>query len=175
LHVTYQGRPRPWPVDPRFDELPCPTPARGWAKSSNENPDYAAVGAHRRRFPSEVIAVESLRPGPHTWVVTLASIDPARTFAALKGNYPRKLCVVRSLYTRTEVFLARKLVIALLTSENIAHPPYMMSVAGQIARGDGQPGTEVDVLFDTPAIHQALASLPEGLVLVVPWLHPVSR
>jgi hypothetical protein len=114
LHVTYQGSPRQWPVFPRFDEPPCPAPAGGWARSHDVNPDYSAVGAYRRRSPSEVIAVESLRPGPHTWVVTLASIDPARTFAALKSDYPRKLCVVRSLYTRTEVFRARKLVNTLL-------------------------------------------------------------
>jgi hypothetical protein len=49
-----------------------------------------------------------------------------------------------------------------------------MAVAGQVGRGDGQSGVEVDVVFDTPEIHRALASLPEGLVLIVPWLHPVS-
>jgi hypothetical protein len=174
LHVTYQERPRPWPDYPRFDVPPCPAPAGGWARSSNENPDYSAVGAYRRRFPSEVISVESLRPGSHTWVVTLASIDPARTFAALKSDYPRRLCVVRSLYTRTEVFRARKLVNALLPPENIGQPPYVTTVAGQVFRGDGQSGVEVGVVFDTPEIHRALASLPEGLVLVVPWLHPVS-
>jgi hypothetical protein len=33
---------------------------------------------------------------------------------------------------------------------------------------------EMDVVFDTPEVHQALASLPPGLVLVVTSLHPVG-
>ncbi len=174
LHVTNQGAPVPEPSGLFLQTPPCGAPPDGWAKSPTNEADWRAVGAYRRRFPSDVIDDAQFTPARRTPVITLASINPERTSAHLTKAYPRKLCVVRSLYTRTQVFQARKQLSSLLRSTTPYELPYVYYGWGPTITDDGQPHVEVDVLYDTPALEHAIAPQPAGLVQVVPWLAPVT-
>jgi hypothetical protein len=174
LSVTNQGPPvqeRSWPF---METPPCPPPRGGWASTGDVNADFRAVGAYRRQFPSDVTSVAAFSPERRTPVVTLASINPERTRAHLAKAYPRKLCVVRSLYTRTDHYQARRLLASLLKQASPYELPFVIYGYGDTVSDAGQPRVDVDVLYDTPELERALASQPRGLIHVEPWLTPVT-
>jgi hypothetical protein len=172
LHVTDQGPPRPEPSGPELKDPPCPPPSGGWASATSENPPMQAIDAYEHGFPSDVISVAVFRPDGGTWVITIASIEPARTVGKLSADYPDQLCVVPSRYTLGEVHDAQAAATALLPSGG--NDPYQVTGVGRTVGDDGQPVVQVDAISNTPQIDDALASQPPGLIRVVPWLRPVS-
>jgi hypothetical protein len=181
LRVIEQGPPRyadsgpgPW-IDP-----PCSPPANGWATAgpvnpvtgSADEPSTAALDGYQKRFPSEVVSVTMFQPNPQTWVVTIASTDPAHTTDALAPDYPDQLCVVRSNYELSDIQNIEAKATALL----VQHWAHGVTGVGLTTRADGQPAVQIDVVSDTPEVRDALAlaSQPAGLVEIVPWLKPAS-
>jgi hypothetical protein len=171
LQVTSQGPPRPARSGPQLIAPPCPPPSGGWAAAATENPSTDAVDAYRRQHPSDITSVAVFRPDHRTWVLTIASASPTRTMNALAGDYLDQLCVVRSRYDLSEVNAAKAKALELLNS---GQNPYGIYGVGLTTGADGQPVVEVDAVANTPALDDVLASQPEGLVNVVPWLEPVS-
>jgi len=174
LSVTNQGPAIPKRSGPFLETPPCAPPPGGWASSGNENADFRAVGAYRRQYPFDVTSVAAFSPARRTPVVTLASINPERTRAYLAKAYPRKLCIVRSLYTRTDHYRARRLLSLLLRQASPYGVPYVIYGYGDTVSDAGQPRVDVWVLYDTPELEQAIASQPKGLIQIVPWLEQVA-
>ncbi len=171
LHVITQGRPRPITPVPILTVPPCPPPPGGW-KMRSDSYEFAAAYAYARRNPEEVVSIFEFYPGPHTPVVTVASTDSTRTMSALAKAYPRSLCIVPSRYTRADVHHAAAVAHRLSSPETT--PSYLVDDVSTKTGPDGQPYVEVVVVYDDPAVRQALASLPAGLIKIVTWLQPVS-
>ncbi len=169
LQVNEQGPPRPTGNGPRLVDPPCSPPPTGWATGSVDEPSTTAVEAYESQFPSDVASVAMFHPQSQTWVVTIASTDPARTTAALGAEYPDQLCVVQSRYQVSDVHDAKAAATALLSQDQ-----YGVTAVGLTTGTDGQPVVEVEAVSDTPELRDALASQPAGLVNIVPWLKPVS-
>jgi hypothetical protein len=63
---------------------------------------------------------------------------------------------------------------SLAKAETAGEPPYYATQYLAGGGPDGQPLVTLEVLFDSPALDQALASLPAGLIQIVPALVPVT-
>src|SRR5262249_8482560 len=133
------------------------------------------VTSYQRRFPADVTSVAIYNPSPRTWVVTIASTNPKRTVARVSPFYRDRLCVVRSRYELSSVRAANSTVRALFSPGSYGRLPYLITGSGMTVGADGQPIVDVDVIVATKALRSALASQPAGLVMIVPWLRPVSR
>jgi hypothetical protein len=132
-----------------------------------------AVQVYRKEFPSDITSVAVFHPGSAvTWVVTISSMEPARTTTALAQDYPDQLCVVQSRYQLDEVRDARSAAVALLPSGG--DDRYGVTGVGLTVSADAQPVVQVDAMVDTQQLRDALSSQPPGLIEVVPWLEPVS-
>jgi hypothetical protein len=173
MHVTEQGPPVSGPHGPTLTDPPCPAPPGGWAVGSGSYRSTAAY-AYARQHLDEVISLDLFSPKPRSWVMTIASTDPARTMSSLTRDYPKALCVVRSRYTRAEVRDNAAVVRRLYSARRSGEPPRWVTGVEVNPGPDGQPRVEVSVVFDNAAVRQALASLPAGLVVILPWLRPVS-
>jgi hypothetical protein len=172
LHVEEQGPPR---ADGGFvlTNSPCAAPRGGWAAGPRA---YRSEAAYRyaRRHPGEVVSLDVLFPRPNVGVMTIASTAPGRTEAALKTDFPRSLCVVRSRYTREEVRHAATVARYMVTPETAGAAPDWVNEVRVNLGPDGQPQVRVSVTFDNPAVRHGVASLPAGLVAIVPWLAPTQ-
>jgi hypothetical protein len=172
LHVAEQGPPRD---DGGFvlTDSPCPPPRGGWAAGARAWGSEGAYGYARRRS-EEGVSLDVLFPRPNVGVMTIASTAPGRTEAALRKDYPRSLCVVRSAYTREEVRHAATVARYMVKPETIGEPPDWVTGVRVNLGQDGQPQVQVGVTFDNPAVRHGVGALPAGLVEVVPWLAPVG-
>ncbi len=172
LHVTSQGPPRSdtfWQHP--STSPPCPAPPGGWK-------GYGGTGAPLARYvrehPGEIIRSDTSVVRFRTYVLTIASTDPAQTRKGLAKSYPNAVCVVRSNYTSDEVRHASTVARWMVTPETAGEPPDWVTRVEVTLTHGGQPLVQVFVTFDNPAVRRGVASLPPELVEVVPWLKPVS-
>jgi hypothetical protein len=89
-------------------------------------------------------------------------------------DYPRSLCVVRSAYTREEVRHAATVARYMVTPRTAGEPPDWVTEVRVNLGPDGQPQVQVSVTFDNRPARHGVASLPEGLVKIAPWLAPIA-
>jgi hypothetical protein len=168
LHVSQQTPPRPATSEPSLRQPPCQAPKGGWARS-DAPPSLDPVDGYERTHPHEVSSLALFHPAARTWVVTIASTNPARTSAILESTYPDQLCVLQSHYRVSDVTAARATVTSFAQ-----HHQYGVYGVGLGAAQDGQPRVIVSAVVDTPALEAAISSLPAGLVRIEPWLEPLA-
>jgi hypothetical protein len=168
LYVSKQTPPRPTGEEPSLRQPPCLAPQAGWAHS-DAPPSLDSVDEYERAHPQDVSSVALFHPTARTWVVTIASTNPASTRAILGSTYPNELCVVPSRYTVDQVSVA----LATLTSFAERHQ-YGIYGVGRGAAQDGQPTVIVSAVVGSPALDAEISSLPARLVRVEPWLMPLS-
>jgi hypothetical protein len=173
LLVTSTGPARQDDSDPFGHGPPCPTPPGGWAHvapSSTPNLDSTAFQHYKTANPGIVVTVAAFRPSNLTPVLTIASTNPAATRSALAAAYPRALCVVASHFTLSQVHQARREVQQAFTAGDL---PGVYGY-GSDPNADAQPTIELDALSDRPELHNNLANLTPGLLVIQPWLHTLA-
>ena len=169
LHVTSQGPPR-YAHGGTEPPPPCSPPPGGWRGYGGTGAPLARyVRAHR----GEIIRSSTGRAG-HVDVLVVASTDPARTRKGLAASYPNAVCVVQSNYTADEVRHASSVARLMVTPVTAGEPPDWVTHVEVTLTPEGQPLVQVFVTFDNPAVRRGVASLPGGLVEIVPWLKPVA-
>ena len=86
------------PTAPSLDKPPCATPAGGWQRRAPTQAQRSTVEhyshlAHHR----DLVDIAFF---DHGSILTVASIDPARTRTVLGPHWPKQLCVVKARYSR---------------------------------------------------------------------------
>jgi hypothetical protein len=148
---------------PQWSVPPCDSPPGGWpVGEADTNLEIAEdlVGA-------EVVAVTMFRPSSRQIVAVMASDDPALTRRRLGGALGDRLCVVQSKWSGDQVRNVRG---ALDTN----HDAWLLYSCGATASADGQRQLTVKVVHVTSGFAEFAATVPEGLLIVEPWLTPAK-
>ena len=163
LDVLDQQPPRP----PSLDDVdlshpPCRPPSGGWPMGdTDENLD--AAQAHGE----EVVHLATFRPGSRQAMLVVTSDDPELTTRRLAPVYGDRLCVVRSKWSRAQIETVRRELKAHMHDWNA----YIGGFGGSDAQG--QVRFELEVVHVLPALASYAERLPDGLLVVNPWLAPV--
>ncbi len=145
---------------------PCPPPEGGWPRSSGaqgtENLDFDLGDL---RETGAAVAVTVFRPGRRQLVLVVAAAEPGAVEARLRPQLGPRLCVVPSRWTRRELRDVRDHLSGRWDEWNL------ITIA-EISDGHGQPRVTVRLARVLPEIAVWAAPLPEGLLLLRPWLAP---
>ena len=157
---------------------PCPTPAGGWHAVGVDARPYRGMVALRNYGKTtghrDITSVAFFDKGD---VLTLASLDPARTRRVLGPYFPRQLCVVKARYPRKTVGRERGRMVRLIRDPNspgAAAWGWPQGGGGEGVTSGGQPTTGLDVLIVTPKLQAYLDQQPPGIVVVDAALHPFA-
>lgn len=141
---------------------PCAPPVGGWPRGEIDHDSDLWEGA------DEIIAVTMFRPSSRRVVAVIASDDPALTRSRLGARLGNRLCVVPSRWTRAQVAEVR--------AQLHAHfDDWALFESGESASSDGQLEISIQVVRVLPALADFAAGVPEGLLVVDPWLVPEPR
>jgi hypothetical protein len=165
LHVERQAAPPPhgtW--RPRWTTPPCPPPPGGWPtrlrriEVSYDMGDLQITGA--------AVAVSISRPGPNRAVLVVAAGDVAAVEARLRPQLGGSLCVVPSRWTKAQLDTV---------GDYLHHQwePWGLYELGLRITDDGQPHLGARLVRVLPEIAAWAATLPDGILLLEPWLMPV--
>lgn len=169
--------------DRAFEEVRCPAPQGGWPRDpsilrgpgyepegdANMNRERPALDAYRAKHPAEFVDVAYLRPFPDSVLLgVLALHEPARANIeqALRPTYGKRLCVVVSRYSATELQAVDRDVTALWRDAE----QYGLHSGGSTVGSDLQRRVELDVLRITDELLELVGRHPPGLVHLQPWL-----
>jgi hypothetical protein len=163
LDVLDQRPPRPPPLD-EIDHArpPCDPPSGGWPIGPrDENLDV------ERAQGDEVLHLATFRPSAHQAVLVVTSEDPEHTRDRLAPVFGDRLCVVRSKWSRGQIASVRQAV-----EDNMRD---WTAYLGSLGNTDehGQVQLSMDVAQVLPALARYAEQVPDGLLLVNPWLAPL--
>ncbi len=150
------------------EQVPCPAPTGGWpVGAKDENLDSTALESYTNAHPGAVVMPAFLRPSrTQVLAYVLTATDPAPVAADLRPAYGKRLCVVRSRYTKGQITRAAD-AFAVWTG-----PVYV--VGGGSLGPDAQPVVDVELTAVTPDMAALADRQPDGLVRLQPWLTPVT-
>jgi hypothetical protein len=147
---------------------PCPAPEGGWPRSPGaqraENLDFD-IGDLRET--GAAVAVTVFRPSRTQLVLVVAAADADAVEAWLRPQLGARLCVVPSRWTRRELQDVRDHLSRRWDEWNLL-------AAGEINDSQGQPRVTARPARMLPEIAAWAAPLPEGLLLLRPWLVPMA-
>lgn len=142
---------------------PCDPPAGGWPVGQpDENLDV------ERAQGDEVLQLATFRPSARQAVLVVTSDDPELTTHRLAPVFGDRLCVVRSKWLRAQVEAVRRDVKANMRD--------WTAYAGSLGNVDahGQVTLSVDVVRMMPSLATYAEQVPDGLLIVNPWLAPTA-
>lgn len=165
LIVTEQGQRRAGPGhrEPRWATPPCEPSTGGWPLGGvDEN-----IDAEAELHGPEVVSVTMFRPSPRQVVAVIASDDPELTRRRLAPVLGDRLCVTESRWPGRQLRQIR--------AELDAHAEEWLFYAwGEGADESGQLQFSIELVRVVPRFAEFAAGVPEGLLLVDPWLSPVG-
>ena len=155
--IRPQNPARQWTVPP------CDPPAGGWpAGGTDENID---VEAELRG--SEVVTVTMFRPSARQVIAVVASDDPELTRHRLAPALGERLCVIESAWPGQQLRHIR----AYLDAHQ---QEWLFYTWGEGADERGQLQFSIELVRVVPSFAEFAAELPDGLLLVDPWLSPAG-
>ncbi len=138
---------------------PCPPPTGGWPTGDDPLPappaDLLAGGA--------VTSMAVFRPAARQLVAVVAAVDPEAVAPVLTALYGDRLCLVRSRYTAHQIRAARRALDDATTTWGVYEAETSVGT-------DGQPVIRAAVVRVSPPLVAWVATQPNGLVEVSPWL-----
>lgn len=188
LVVEQQDRPaEPARVEQQPASPPCEAPEGGWPRDPGllRGPGYEpegdvnlmaeqpAMDAYRAEHPSDVVTIALLRPFADSVLMGVSAVDEAaaaRAERALRPAYGKRLCVVVSRFTRTQVTAAQA-EIPIGDAEDMRLA--VMGGAGEGVSDDLQVEVGYDVVMVTEELQRRADRHPPGLIALRPWLVPV--
>jgi hypothetical protein len=102
ISIGRQTGDRPELDMPRWSEPPCPPPAGGWPRGTDEYGHLDFDGGDLEETGAAV-SVVLFRPGPLQLVLVVAANDVAAVEAHLRPQLANRLCVVASRWTRAQL------------------------------------------------------------------------
>jgi hypothetical protein len=170
--VSKQSAPNdPWTPSPP-DQPPCAAPSGGWPKGpTGENIDVGAITSYAAKHPGVLLEPADLRPSDNQ-VIAYAVVyhGAAEMTAALRPTYGKRLCIGQSRYTAAQLAKAYHDLdfnAAVCKAANV-------NTTGHGLTPQGQVNYELSMPFVTPDLAKVADAQPAGLVLLQPWLVPVS-
>jgi hypothetical protein len=150
---------------PAWTVPPCPPPRGGWPDviSGGDSPLVYDIGD--LRVTGALIALTLFRPAKNKAVLVVAAADRAAVEARLRPQLADCLCVVPSRWTRAELDSVR-------SHLHDRHNEWHVYQWGQSSTQDGQACITVSLTRVLPEIAAWAASLPDGLLVLEPWLLP---
>jgi hypothetical protein len=166
LRVERQTPQAPEPVRlPNWTVPPCPPPPGGWPDviSGGDSPLHYDIGD--LRVTGALIVLTLFRPAKNKAVLVVAAADRAAVEARLRPQLGDCLCVVPSRWTRAELD-------SVTSHLHDRHDEWNVSRWGPSSTQDGQPYLTASLTRVLPEIAAWAASLPDGLLVLEPWLLP---
>lgn len=149
---------------PDWTTPPCPAPSGGWPRGNpDDNLDFDADD-----LDSIAASVVVFRPSHDQAVLVVAATDIDAVKAVLEPQLPHRLCVVPSRWTRPQLDAVR-------AHLDAHHKDWDLDMWGPAADDRGQPYFEAALLRVTAEIAAWAATLPDGLLKLMPSLSPAAR
>lgn len=150
---------------PDWTVPPCPPPSGGWPDvlGGGDSPLLYDIGD--LRVTGALIALTLFRPAQNKAVLVVVAADQAAVEARLRPQLADCLCVVPSRWTRAEL-------------DNVSshlhdrHDEWNAYQWGQSSTQAGQAYMTASLTRVLPAVGARAASLPDGLLVLEPWLLP---
>lgn len=164
LEVAQQDDPPPLP-DPqaRWVTPPCPPPPGGWPVVIPRGDIHLYYDLGGLLETGAAVAVTLFRPGENQAVLVVAASDVAAVETQLRPQLGELLCIVPSRWTKPELDAVRGYLDAHRQQWNLLQ-------WGPRNTADGQTQVAAQLVRVLPEIADWAASLPEGIVLLEPWL-----
>jgi len=166
LTVTEQGQgvgSRRENPAPQWTVPPCNPPAGGWpAGGVDEN-----IDVEEDLHGPEVVTVTMFRPSARQVVAVIASDDPELTRRRLAPVLGDRLCVIESRWPGEQLREIR-------AELDANHQEWTFYLWGEGADETGQLRFSVDLVRVVRSFAEFAAKLPDGLLLIDPWLAPVA-
>ncbi len=155
--------PAPRPV-PDWTTPPCPPPPGGWPPGETDaNLDFDGGD-----LDGVAVSVVIFRPSPRQAVLVVAASDVDTAKTVLEPQLPNQLCVVPSRWTRPQLD-------AVEAHLDLHAEDWSLHSWGPAADANGQPYVEAELVRTTAEIAEWAASLPAGLLTLVPSLAPAGQ
>lgn len=166
LEVEQQDEPPPRP-DPRVRRVtpPCPPPPGGWPTVIRRGDVYLDYDLGDLRETGAAVAVTLFRPGQDQAVLVVAASDVAAVEARLRPQLGELLCIAQSRWTKAQLDAVRGYLSAHREQWNLLE-------WGPRNTADGQAQVAARLVRVLPEIADWAASLPDGIMLLEPWLAP---
>jgi hypothetical protein len=150
---------------PSWTVPPCPPPAGGWPDviSGGDSPLLYDIGD--LRVTGALIVLTLFRPAKNKAVLVVAAADRAAVEARLRPQLADCLCVVPSRWTRAELD-------SVTSHLHDRHDERNAYQCGPSSTQDGQPYITASLTRVLPETAAWAASLPDGLLVLKPWLLP---
>jgi hypothetical protein len=165
LTVTEQSQRvaiRPETPEPHWTVPPCDPPTGGWPfGGADEN-----IDVEQDLHGPEVITVTMFRPSARQVVAVIASDDPELTRRRLAPVLGDRLCVIESRWPGERLRHIR-------AELDARHREWLFYTWGEGADDFGQLQFTIELVRVVPSFAEFAGGLPDGLLLVDPWLSPV--
>lgn len=167
LEVEQQDDP-PTRPDPRVPWVtpPCPPPPGGWPVVIPRGDIHLDYDLGDLLETGAAVAVTLFRPGEDQAVLVVAASDVAAVEALLRPQLGELLCIAPSRWTMPQLDAVRNCLDA-------HHEQWNLLQWGPHNTDDGQPQVAARLVRVLPEIADWAASLPNGIVLLEPWLTPL--
>jgi hypothetical protein len=168
LHAEQQAAPPPhgaW--RPRWMTPPCPPPPQGWPIVLRRSDIQLGYDLGDLQLTGAATAVTIFRPGPNRAVLVVAAGDVAAVEARLRPQLGESLRVVPTRWTKAQ----------LDTVGDYLHyqwEPWGLYGLGLDNTDDGQPHMAAQLVRVLPEIAAWAATLPQDILLLEPWLMPLT-
>jgi hypothetical protein len=167
LEVEQQAAPSPRSASwPRWVTPPCPPPAGGWPTVMGRGDIELDYNLGDLLETGAAVAVTLFRPGPDQAVLVVAASDVAAVEARLRPQLGELLCIVASQWTKAELDAVGDYLHA-------HHEQWGIYQWGPQNTDDGQAHMAARLVRVLPEIASWAAALPEGILLLEPWLMPL--
>lgn len=148
---------------------PCPSPAGGWATGPL---DWSAESRFVAAHPGLVVGDSTAYPASGREILVLAVSDVPMVSHALSSQYPGKLCIVRSKFTREQVAAARDAIQALAAKGNELLDNGFEGFGPGVLGLDGQVHYTIFPAQPDSALKALAQAVPPGLVTANYWITP---
>jgi len=146
---------------PDWTEPPCPAPPGGWPRGETD----ANLEFDWDSLDDIAVSVVIFRPSGNQAVLVVAATDVDVATAVLNRQLPNRFCVVPSRWTQQELD-------AVQAHLDTHHDHWHLNSWGPAADSNGQTYIQADLIRVTAEIAAWTASLPDGLLKLVPALMP---
>ncbi len=163
LVVTAQEPSTEPEAGPRWRDPPCREPDGGWPEGpERENLDLPEELASMLPIVSTCL----FRPSSRQVVLVVAAELPEQVEKALRPYFGSRLCVIPSRWTGRQVE-------DMVTTLRVRMGEWSIYGYGKSVGEDGQPAVVAQVIRVQPALVSWALDVPDGLLLLQPWLAPI--
>lgn len=151
---------------PTWSDPPCPPPVGGWPHGMNgwyvDNLDFDLGGLEET---GAAVTMVIFRPSDDQAVLVVAASDIAAVEARLRPQLPDRLCVIPSRWTREQLGTAQRHFTSMAER-------WRLYEWGPRCDEQAQATMTAALVTVTDEIVQWIATQPDGLVALEPWLMP---